>query len=168
MWRAFDETGRLAVPRLRRDRDAARADVLDARARRRAVHRRASCSCGVQHLQDLAVAARRAYEEPVIQAPRLPNEYVEANGRRRDRRRGRLGALRRHGTGTARGSACRSLFTVLTAVAVVVASLFEILPTFLIRSNVPTIASVKPYTPLELDGPRHLHRARVATTATRR
>ena len=34
----------------------------------------------------------------------------------------------------------------------VVASLFEIIPTFLIRSNVPTIATVKPYTPLELVG----------------
>jgi len=43
-------------------------------------------------------------------------------------------------------------FTVMTAVAVIVASLFEVLPTFLIRSNVPTIASVKPYTPLELAG----------------
>ncbi len=44
------------------------------------------------------------------------------------------------------------LFTALTLLAVVVASLFEILPTFLIKSNVPTIASVKPYTPLELAG----------------
>ncbi len=44
------------------------------------------------------------------------------------------------------------LFTVLTTAAVIVASLFEIIPTFLIRSNVPTIASVKPYTPLELAG----------------
>ena len=44
------------------------------------------------------------------------------------------------------------LFTALTILAVVVASLFEILPTFLIKSNVPTIASVKPYTPLELAG----------------
>ncbi|HEX8913718.1 MAG TPA: cytochrome-c oxidase, cbb3-type subunit I [Humisphaera sp.] len=43
-------------------------------------------------------------------------------------------------------------FTVLVTVAVAVASLFEIVPTFLIRSNVPTIASVKPYTPLELAG----------------
>jgi cytochrome c oxidase cbb3-type subunit I/II len=43
-------------------------------------------------------------------------------------------------------------FSVLTLLAVVVASLFEIIPTFLIRSNVPTIASVKPYTPLELAG----------------
>ncbi len=46
-------------------------------------------------------------------------------------------------------------FTVLTTLAVVVATLFEIIPTFLIRSNVPTIATVTPYTPLELAG-RHL------------
>ncbi len=37
-------------------------------------------------------------------------------------------------------------------IAVAVASLFEIIPTFLIRSNVPSIASVQPYTPLELAG----------------
>ena len=43
-------------------------------------------------------------------------------------------------------------FTVLTLAAVAIASLFEIIPTFLIRSNVPTIASVQPYTPLELAG----------------
>jgi len=43
-------------------------------------------------------------------------------------------------------------FTVLVIVSVIVASLFEIIPTFLIRSNVPTIASVTPYTPLELAG----------------
>jgi cytochrome c oxidase cbb3-type subunit I/II len=43
-------------------------------------------------------------------------------------------------------------FTVLTAIAVFVASLFELIPMFLIRSNVPTISSVKPYTPLELAG----------------
>ncbi|MFK7769154.1 MAG: cytochrome-c oxidase, cbb3-type subunit I [Mariniblastus sp.] len=43
-------------------------------------------------------------------------------------------------------------FTVWVTVAVVVASAFELVPTFLIRSNVPTIDSVKPYTPLELAG----------------
>ncbi len=43
-------------------------------------------------------------------------------------------------------------FTVLVTLAVVIASLFEIIPTFLIRSNIPTIASVRPYTPLELAG----------------
>ncbi len=43
-------------------------------------------------------------------------------------------------------------FSVWVGIAVVSASLFEIVPTFLIRSNVPTIASVTPYTPLELCG----------------
>ncbi len=43
-------------------------------------------------------------------------------------------------------------FTVWVVIAVLVASGFEVLPTFLIRSNVPSIASVKPYTPLELAG----------------
>ena len=43
-------------------------------------------------------------------------------------------------------------FTLWVVAAVAVASLFEIIPTFLVRSNVPTIAAVKPYTPLELVG----------------
>jgi cytochrome c oxidase cbb3-type subunit I/II len=43
-------------------------------------------------------------------------------------------------------------FTVMTTLAVVVASLFEIVPMFLIRSNIPTINTVKPYTPLEIAG----------------
>ncbi|MEM1026754.1 MAG: cytochrome-c oxidase, cbb3-type subunit I [Planctomycetota bacterium] len=43
-------------------------------------------------------------------------------------------------------------FTALVIVAVVVASLFEMIPTFVIRSNVPTIATVHPYSPLELVG----------------
>ncbi len=42
--------------------------------------------------------------------------------------------------------------TLWTIVAVVVASLFEIIPTFVIKSNVATIDTVKPYTPLELIG----------------
>jgi cytochrome c oxidase cbb3-type subunit I/II len=42
--------------------------------------------------------------------------------------------------------------TVAVTVAVIVASLFEIVPTFLIKSNVPTIATVTPYSPLELAG----------------
>jgi cytochrome c oxidase cbb3-type subunit I/II len=35
---------------------------------------------------------------------------------------------------------------------VVIGGIVEFVPTALIRSNVPTIASVKPYTPLELEG----------------
>ncbi len=43
-------------------------------------------------------------------------------------------------------------FTLLTTLAVIIASAFELVPMFLIRSNIPTISSVKPYTPLELAG----------------
>jgi cytochrome c oxidase cbb3-type subunit I/II len=43
-------------------------------------------------------------------------------------------------------------FTVLTTIAVIVGGLIEIVPMFLIQQNVPTIASVHPYTPLEVLG----------------
>ncbi|MEN1679668.1 MAG: cytochrome-c oxidase, cbb3-type subunit I [Planctomycetota bacterium] len=43
-------------------------------------------------------------------------------------------------------------FTVFTIAAVAVASLLELIPTFVIRSNIPTIATVTPWTPLELAG----------------
>ncbi|MDD3723607.1 MAG: cytochrome-c oxidase, cbb3-type subunit I [Lutibacter sp.] len=44
------------------------------------------------------------------------------------------------------------LFTILTTVAILIGGLVEIVPLMLVKSNVPTIASVKPYTPLELEG----------------
>jgi cytochrome c oxidase cbb3-type subunit I/II len=44
------------------------------------------------------------------------------------------------------------IFTVLTLIAILVGGFIEMIPTFLIKSNVPTITSVKPYTPLELHG----------------
>jgi cytochrome c oxidase cbb3-type subunit I/II len=41
---------------------------------------------------------------------------------------------------------------VLSLIVVAIGGAIEFLPTFLVKSNVPTIASVKPYTPLELQG----------------
>jgi len=43
-------------------------------------------------------------------------------------------------------------FTVLATVSILVGGLIEIVPMFLVQANVPTIASVKPYTPLEVLG----------------
>jgi cytochrome c oxidase cbb3-type subunit I/II len=43
-------------------------------------------------------------------------------------------------------------FTVLTVMAILVGGLVEIIPMYLIKENVPTISSVKPYTPLEVMG----------------
>lgn len=44
------------------------------------------------------------------------------------------------------------IFTGLAIIAVVIGGVVEFVPTALIESNVPTIAAVKPYTPLELEG----------------
>ncbi len=41
---------------------------------------------------------------------------------------------------------------VLSLIVVGIGGILEMVPTFLVKSNVPTIASVKPYTPLELQG----------------
>ncbi|MDI1355826.1 MAG: cytochrome-c oxidase, cbb3-type subunit I [bacterium] len=43
-------------------------------------------------------------------------------------------------------------FMVLSLVVILIGGAIEIVPTFLIKSNIPTISSVKPYTPLELQG----------------
>ncbi|MBZ5859508.1 cytochrome-c oxidase, cbb3-type subunit I [Flavihumibacter profundi] len=41
---------------------------------------------------------------------------------------------------------------VFSFIAVAIGGILEMVPTFLIKSNIPTISSVKPYTPLELQG----------------
>lgn len=41
---------------------------------------------------------------------------------------------------------------VLSLVVILIGGAIEMIPTFMIESNIPTIASVKPYTPLELQG----------------
>ncbi len=96
------------------------------------------------------------YESPVYYAPALSRDYVDPpvaeseltavlNVARKLDVFSRMGWHRRW-------ERLPMYFTFWVIVAVVAASLFEIIPTFLIRSNVPTIASVQPYTPLELVG----------------
>ncbi len=43
-------------------------------------------------------------------------------------------------------------FLILATIAITIGGVVEFIPTFLVKSNVPTIESVKPYTPLELEG----------------
>jgi cytochrome c oxidase cbb3-type subunit I/II len=43
-------------------------------------------------------------------------------------------------------------FALLSAVVILIGGVAEIVPSYLIRTNVPTIPSVRPYTPLELQG----------------
>ncbi len=154
MWRAFDETGRLAYP-----------DFAETVARLMPFYwiRVAGGLLFIAGSVMMAVnvlmtwkARPAVYEDAVQQAPRLTRGYqdeppppprltnVIAAGHAIDRFM--------QGSWHRRWERLPLRFTVWVVIAVVVASLFEILPTFLIRSNVPTIASVRPYTPLELAG----------------
>ena len=96
------------------------------------------------------------YDEPVYQAAPLERGYVDPP-EEPSRLKAVLNVAKRLDVWSRMGWHRRwerlpVTLTVWVTIAVVVASLFEMIPTFLIRSNVPTIATVKPYTPLELAG----------------
>lgn len=44
------------------------------------------------------------------------------------------------------------IFMVLSLIVILIGGMIEMMPTFTIKSNIPTISSVKPYSPLELQG----------------
>ncbi len=44
------------------------------------------------------------------------------------------------------------LFSLLALIVILIGGIVQIVPMFMVKSNVPTIASVQPYTPLELQG----------------
>jgi len=100
----------------------------------------------------------KVYDEPVYEAPALsagwkpdpiPASTIPAGSTLAVAHTlNRWGSLRWHRN----WEAMPLTFTVWTTIAVVVASLFEIVPMFSIRSDIPRIASVTPYTPLELVG----------------
>lgn len=97
------------------------------------------------------------YKVPVHQAPRLAPTYADDLQPESRLQNGVLDVAKKLDIWTQahwhrRWERLPVFFTVMVTLAVVSASLFEIIPTFLIRSNVPTISTVKPYTPLELYG----------------
>lgn len=104
-------------------------------------------------------AARPAkYEEQVHEAPALERQYADPP-RPESRLAGAPVANFGHwldvwlqGWWHRRWERRPLRFTVWVTIAVTTASAFEMVPLFLIRSNIPTIASVQPYTPLELLG----------------
>src|SRR5690606_11239277 len=42
--------------------------------------------------------------------------------------------------------------TILATIAILIGGIIQIVPTIMVKSNIPTISSVEPYTPLELEG----------------
>jgi cytochrome c oxidase cbb3-type subunit I/II len=137
MWRAFDETGRLQYP-----------DFLETVTRLHPMYW-VRVLGGTMYIAGVVIAAYNLIQT-WRSRPRVYAEVeVEVPPRIRDAARA---PTAHHGHWHRRFEGLPATFTVLTIVAVVVASLFEIIPTFLIDSNVPRIATVKPYTPLELYG----------------
>jgi cytochrome c oxidase cbb3-type subunit I/II len=146
MWRAFDQTGRLQFP-----------DFIETTMRLMPMYWGRAIG-GTLYIAGMVLfgwnilrtwqARPKVYEElwveaaPLAARPAAPAAPVPAGAWARFKAAG----------WHRRWEGLPVTFSVLTAVAVLVASLFEILPTFLIRSNVPTIAAVKPWTPLELAG----------------
>jgi cytochrome c oxidase cbb3-type subunit I/II len=157
MWRAFDDGGRLAYP-----------DFVETvmrlmpmywlRVAGGVLYVAGTVMCMVNAIMTWRSRPAR-YEEPIHQAPALSPDYVDHEPPSRLKQAGAPVAgfaytLERF-VGAAwhrRWERLPLTFTIWTTIAVVTASLFEIVPTFLIRSNVPTIATVKPYTPLEAAG----------------
>ena len=148
MWRAFDAEGYLRYPDFM-ETVTVLIPMYWVRVIGGSMYLVGMALCGINLI--LTWKRRPAqYEEPVYEAPALARlERPEV-------------APRPAGTGVVawfrsmdwhRAWEGRPLkFTVWVVVAVVSATLFELIPTFAIESNVPTITAVKPYTPLELMG----------------
>ena len=146
MWRAFDSTGRLQYP-----------DFLETVTRLVPMYWMRAFG-GAMYISGLVVGIYNiyktwqtrpaTYEEPEITVPPMIRAAKQVAKEQRILERATTKRVHWH----RRWEGLPALFTVLVALAVIVASLFEILPTFLIGGNVPTIKTVQPYTPLELYG----------------
>jgi cytochrome c oxidase cbb3-type subunit I/II len=158
MWRAFDDTGRLAYPDFI-ETTIRLIPMYWVRVVGGSLYLTGTALCGVNLV--MTWKSRPAtYVEPEYEAAALDREFVEPapEATELERKKAPVSA-----TGIAidrlvkaawhrRWEGLPVTFTVWVVIACVTASLFEIIPMFLIRSNVPTIATVKPYTPLELAG----------------
>lgn len=154
MWRAFDETGRLAYPDFV-ETVTALIPMYWVRVVGGTLFLVGMLMCGLNVVMTWKNRPK-VYEVPVYEAPALSKLYVDPP-RPGSRLSANVGAGHKmdefvQGWWHRVWERRPMRFTLWVFIAVVVASLFEIIPTFLIRSNVPTIASVRPYTPLELAG----------------
>ncbi len=154
MWRAFDENGTLMYP-----------DFIETVTRLmpfywiRAIGGTLfllSACLGGYNLVMTWMARPKKYEVPVHEAPALSKEYDDGPAPQSrltaNAGIGHAGDRFLQGHWHRRWERLPVRFTVWVVVAVGVASLFEIIPTFLIKSNIPTISTVLPYTPLEVAG----------------
>jgi cytochrome c oxidase cbb3-type subunit I/II len=158
MWRAFTDTGQLAYPDFI-ETTMKLIPMYWVRVFGGTLYLLGAILCLVNGMMTWARRPKR-YEVPVYEAPPLSARYADpapapsylrstgAHVTNFAYKLERFAAAGWHG----RWERLPLVFTVWVAVAVITASLFEIVPLFTIKGNVPTIASVKPLTPLELSG----------------
>jgi len=154
MWRAFDETGRLAFPDFV-ETTRALIPMYWIRAFGGTLFLSGAVMLGVNMFMTWRSRPKR-YEEVVHEAPALSPDYQDPepppHKLTSNIELGLKGERFIQGLWHRRWERLPIRFSVWVLIAVGVASLFEAIPMFLIRSNVPTIESVEPYTPLELAG----------------
>jgi cytochrome c oxidase cbb3-type subunit I/II len=158
MWRAFDDSGRLLYP-----------DFVETTLRLIPMYwvRVVGGSLylvgtGMLGINVWQTWRRRpaSYDEPVHEAPALERSFVEPDPGPGELERIGAPVLRSgikvdnfmRAAWHRRWEGLPLTFTVWVVIACVTASLFEIVPMFLIKSSIPRLAAVKPYTPLELAG----------------
>ena len=154
MWRAFDESGQLMYPEF--------IETVTRLIPFYWIHAVGgtlfllSACLGGYNLVMTWMARPKKYEVPVHEAPALSKEYDDGppavSRLTSNAGIGHAGDRFLQGHWHRRWERLPVRFTVWVVVAVGVASLFEIIPTFLIRSNETTISTVLPYTPLEVAG----------------
>ena len=156
MWRAFDDAGNLAYPDFVETVQAIEP-MWWAR-----VFGGATYIAGILVMVVNVVQTWRkrpeTYDEPVITAPALRDDFVDPP-KPRSRMEGHAVAGIAHSLDIWLQAHWHRVwerlpvkFTIMVTFSVLLASTLELVPTFLVRSNVPTIATVEPYTPLELAG----------------
>jgi len=154
MWRAFDSSGRLAYPDFV-ETVTTLMPMYWIRVLGGSLYIAGAILCGVNMYKTWRARPAK-YDVPVHRAAPLARDYRDDPVYRSDL--SQVTSMGRRMDEFTRGDWHRRWerlplrFTVATVVAVSIGGLVEAIPTFLIRSNVPTIATVEPYTPLELAG----------------
>ncbi|MBA2664733.1 MAG: cytochrome-c oxidase, cbb3-type subunit I [Bradymonadaceae bacterium] len=151
MWRAFDETGRLMYPDFM-ETVVAIMPMYWVRVLGGSLYFFSATLCGV-NLFMTARSAPKDLSDPVVQVarPAWRDRQVMASTVNYDEALFGLQDKLKHGWHRLL-EGWPAVFSVLVLVAISVGSIVEIVPMLLVRNNVPTIATVMPYSPLELEG----------------
>ncbi|MEO1266947.1 MAG: cytochrome-c oxidase, cbb3-type subunit I [Myxococcota bacterium] len=149
MWRAFDETGRLMYP-----------DFIETvvklmpmywiRLLGGTMYLVGAVLC-VYNLFMSIMKAPKTLEDPRVRVPALVKPAAAPMSNNYDTELNKIEATLKHGVHRAL-EGWPLIFTVLTTIGILIGGAVEIIPLMLVKSNIPTITSVQPYSPLELEG----------------